>query len=178
MSARDLRYMDPVEADVLREERLRTVLELRAQGTPWKAIAEKLDMTERHLLRLVQEATAEMRRKNRELSEQRFLEHDARLEWLYGVVASRIHAYATSDPPVVDEKLVARAVNILERQAKLHGLDKKAGRESEGKNHYLDDDRTIGDVLKDAKALGVEIPAEFEIVAGVRDADDSGRAAG
>lgn len=149
-------------------EQVRLVLDKRATGASWADCGSAVGWSPGHCIKMVREHATRVRAQNHLLIQQRYLEHDARLEFLYDSVARRIHEMANfPGGPVVDEKLVRAAVAVLDRQAKLHGLDavKPAG----GRNNmdWLDESKPIADVLREAEALGLVVPDAFRTVAGV-----------
>jgi cytosine/adenosine deaminase-related metal-dependent hydrolase len=148
-------------------ERTAKVLEYRAQGKTWAETAALLGVTVRTCHRLVAEEADRVRAEQKRLVSQRILEHDRKLEWLYERLAATIHEYATRTPPRVDEKLVRAAVSVLERQAKLLGLDAAKAPAGGGANDWMRDDTPLADVIRTAELYGIKIPDTFRTVGGV-----------
>lgn len=140
-------------------EMIRGLLELRGRGVPTEKAAAQLGITPRHAFRLLNEAAREMRAANAEHALRRFAEHDARCEWLYEQCVARIQQ--SVEEGALDEKAVRAAVTVLERQAKLLGLDMKAGAAGSNTGEWAVD-APFEDVKKRAAELGLTLPESFK----------------
>lgn len=141
-------------------ELIETILEYRGEGKSVKEISELTGYSKRHVIRLIAEAAERARKENANLVARRFMEHDLRCEYLLALCSRRLKQLA--DLGDFDEKAVRAAVAVMDRHARLLGLDtikRKGGRP--GENDWIDN-APIKDVLAEAKALGLEIPAAFD----------------
>lgn len=148
-------------------EGVEEILRRRAAGELYPAIAAALGYSERHVHRLISEAAERCRRDNAALVAKRFLEHDRRCEHLYDVCLRRIQAQIEAGD--FDDRVIRAAVTVLDRQARLLGLDasKRVGGGGDGPNAWLDK-APLSDVVREAKILGLELPKEFDTKATAR----------
>lgn len=145
-----------------REFQIERILRLRAVGFDAREIARKLSddpeigkISSVTVARLMGEAAREARERHRELADKRFLEQDATLEYLRSKYMQLVES-----SPGYDDKLARALVSILERQAKLHGLDRGKANGGHGGNDWLEE-ATKDDLLRAAEAYGIRVPEKF-----------------
>lgn len=139
-------------------ERLRHILDKRADGRPWDEIARDLGLSVTSCHRIIREAAELSNRRNAQLVDEMRLTHHARCEKLYRTVLERIQVQI--DAGHLDDKLVRAAVVVLDRQARLLGLDAVRVRGGTGRNDWVDD-MPIGAVLDEAARMGLKVPKEL-----------------
>jgi hypothetical protein len=110
-------------------QRRREALELRMAGATYQDIGEVLGVSKTRAIKAVQEALRELQDLTVEKAEELRSTELARLERLQRVVWQR--AIGTADQPASD-KAVWRVLQIMERRAKLLGLDQPVKVEQTG----------------------------------------------
>lgn len=141
-------------------EHLSLILDGRAEGKPIEKIADEIGISRTHAFRLMQGAIADARVENSLRVQQRAYEHDLRCELLYSLAIE--HAIRVSKAGDFSPDAVRLALSVLERQAKLWGLDRKT---EKGKNGMADwsDKASLDDLIREAKRLGVTVPEKFSV---------------
>lgn len=146
-------------------EQVHKLLEYRAQGLNTKQAAEKVGVSPQHAAKLIADAVAHVRENTDNLVQQRILEHDAKLEWMYNECAKQMQRLAELN--AFDDKVLRAAVSILDRQAKLWGLDKaKQGTGGSSRLDWLDTASSAA-LMAEAERYGIKIPEPFKAAAGV-----------
>lgn len=147
--------VNPVELD----ERLFTVISLRAAGVPAKEIADSLGLSVPRVYQYLAEATTAARERNVDLVEEMFLLHQERLERLFRLAQAHIDKCET-----FDDRAFRVAILILERQARLLGLDKtpeKPGGKSGGYDWL--ENSTKEELIAEAERRGLRVPEKFKL---------------
>lgn len=136
------------------------LLSARGSGKTMVEAAALAGCSLRHAERLLAEMGEKMRKRNDARVSRRFLEHDARCEHLYSLVVAEINKQAAAG--AFDEKLIRAAVTVLDRQARLLGLDAvKSTDKRHGPNEWAEE-APLKDVMAEAKRLGLVLPTGFE----------------
>lgn len=145
---------------VMIERQRAEVLRLRVVGYNSAQIGERLDkllggpISRRQVDRILKSIAEEQREENFEYYEQMQSVQVARLEWLYSICARRMEEAG------VDDKLIRAAVMVLDRQAKLLGLDARGPMAAAGSSRDEDwiKKAPIADVIKLGESLGMKLP--------------------
>jgi predicted DNA-binding protein YlxM (UPF0122 family) len=120
-------------------------VELKLQGHTHREIADSLRVSPTTVAQLIKEGLAELRDLSREATEDLILMQNARLEHLYKQLQERIAEGST--------RAIETAIKVLERQAKLHGLDAPEKKQVDVRLSELPDD----ELLEHAKRAGVSL---------------------
>lgn len=125
------------DTDILLWERRLMAVELRKQGLSYPQIARDMGVTAREAYQLVSSALRDLRNQCREsVAELRDIE-TARLDAMLHRLLPLAGATADSEVPIFDA--IDRVLKIMERKAKLHGLDAPQKKVVEGNltmGHY------------------------------------------
>jgi hypothetical protein len=153
------------------EGRKFTVLQMKTDGTTDYDVARELGISVSLVRQIVKEAADDAREQRRDLVDQQYMLHLNRTEFLYNVHLKRLKNFLAADKEncnfdrIMDTTKVLMV--ILERQAKLMGLDDK-GTSTGGKrgsrdlNSWLSDPLTSNeDIVTRARHMGVPLPEEF-----------------
>lgn len=143
------------------------IIELRAQGVSVPKIVEQLAKDDTPLAyntvyQIVREYANAVRDEALQRGEERFAEHDARYEYLYGQIQRRL-ARAAENDEYDDGKfaaLVRAAVAVLDRQARLLGIDKVKTPNSPAQHDWLDR-ATPGQLVELAQKFELKLPEKF-----------------
>lgn len=141
-------------------EKTREVFDLRRDGLDAVEIAVRLGCGVQHVHRIMRTAVDRMRADEQTLIRERFFTHDARLEWLYKRLVEQINA-----SPCFDEKLVRAAVTVLDRQARLLGLDRAKIQQVPESQAWLDK-ATPEELVRMAEERGLKLPEKFRLPTG------------
>ena len=167
-------------------EKSARAVELRRLGHTYREIAREMGITQREAHRLVTKVFAETRKAAQENAAEYIQLHNERLEHLYRALVTR-HKDGYLDP-----RMVEVALKVLERQAKLNGLDAPVKQEVKVAYQGLTDDELLAEAHRqrlDVKVLGVSGPLlpgeqslppelEAEVVAMLPPADAAASAGG
>ena len=157
---------DGPQMDLAWAERRDRIVELRAKGMLPREIGPTVGMTENAVYQVLREAAEEVRDRMQERIEQRFMEHDARYEYMYRQVQDKLSAAVSPDGVALMTLseyagLLRAAVAILERQAKLLGLDRNpGGAGGQRKGDWLDS-ATPKQLIDLAAKYGLDTPGKF-----------------
>ncbi len=133
------------------------IVEMKAQGHTHKEIAAELGIPVRTVADRLKDAAMDARRRVAEVAEERAAMQDARVEWLIQKVSEMIR----TDGAVFDEKKWKVAIQLLERQAKLFGIDRaKDAGDRAGDWLSSATEQTLRD---EAEKLGLKIPEKFHV---------------
>lgn len=139
------------------------VIALRQKGKTRAEIAKELDLTMTAVNAAIETTIVELRDGAPLLVEEMYHLHHERLEQLYAIVQKRIDAMVEFDSDVF--KI---ALSILERQSKLHGLDKanakqktKVGKTSRDSDWL--DNATPSELIYEAESYGLTVPEKFKL---------------
>lgn len=143
------------------------VIDLRSQGLSVPKIVKRLAKEGTPLVavtvyQLINEYAQSVRESILELGTNRFAEADARLEYLYRQVVRRLRKAAVA-PECDDAKyaaLIRAALAVLERQARLLGLDKTKERGGTGNSDWLEG-KTPAQLVQLAGQWGIQLPERF-----------------
>lgn len=145
------------------------VLDLLAEGKTHVEIAKLLGLSVRQVATRVREVVAEARENARDHVNLRFTQHDERLEYLYKMCLKRINAMNlrqnADDEWGFDDKAVRAAVAVLDRQARLLGLDRTVNTGGQNFNSWLDN-QSGADLERLAVQYGIDLPKKFETTPG------------
>lgn len=143
------------------------VIELRAQGLSVPKIAKQIaqegfDLSCQTCYQIVREYAETVRENAVGWGEERFAEADARLEYLYAQIQERLAAAALN--PLCDDGkfagLVRAAVAVLDRQARLLGLDRTKALGGTGQHDWLDK-TTPAQLAALAEKFDLKLPKQF-----------------
>lgn len=143
------------------------VLDWLAEGKTNIEIAGILNLPVKVVATRVREVVAEARADARAHVQKRFTQHDERLEFLYKCCLKRINAMnlrQNANPNNewgFDEKAVRAAVCVLERQARLLGIDKNVSVGGPNFNGWLDN-QSGADLERLALSYGIDLPKPFD----------------
>ena len=139
--------------------RLDTMIKLRSQGMSVTEIATQTGNSPYYVHQMLREFARYVRDNTVELAEQRIAEQDARCEYLYRQVQKKLDEASLLDIKYYSQ-LVAAAIKILDRQARLLGLDRT--RTAGGANQMEWLDKATPKELEDiAKDYGLKLPRSF-----------------
>lgn len=149
--------------------RLERIVTYRAQGLGATKIVERLrdEHNERvsvdYVNQMLREYTEKVRDDLVQLGQTRFAEHDARCEYLYSMIQEKLLNDKLCNKQF--SALVIAAVRILERQARLHGIDRQAQGAGGGQRNAWLEHATPEELARIAKKYGLPVPARFELTA-------------
>ena len=132
------------------------IIQHKRDGWTNREIAEAVGLGEDQVRRVIRQAVDAARADERQLVQERYHLHDERLEFLYAQVMKALHAAV-----VFDDKIIRAAIMILERQARLHGLDKTRTQAS-GAFGWLET-ASPDELVRLAKERGIALPATFQL---------------
>lgn len=146
-----------LEAEV--RELGRQVMDLRMQGRNRNDIAEILGISQCSVHRHIKEQIQAIRMNTEELAEEMFLLHQERLEELYALVKQELDKMEG-----FDDKPFKLLIVILERQAKLLGLDvtPARGERNAPKGSWLDD-ATPHELIAEVESYGFHVDERFKL---------------
>jgi hypothetical protein len=138
-------------------------VESRCKGENPAVTAARLGITGRQAYRILRAAAERTRDHMVEILEARLAEHDAKCEWLYDVCARKIQTLV--DKNEFDANVIRAAIAVLERQAKLLGLDKTKLKQGPGNADWMDtaDDAAL---VRAADRMGIKLPESFRLASG------------
>lgn len=139
-------------------EKLRTILDMRAEGRPWPEIAVRLGVSERTCHRVISDAAEQSNARNQSLVDEMRLTHNERCEFLYRRVVEKLNEQFKEG--VLDEKLLRAAVLVMDRQARLLGLDAVKIKGVSGRNDWVDE-LPLSKVISEAERFGIQVPKEL-----------------
>lgn len=161
----------PEDEGYIQAKRLTEILRLRSVGYRPADIGDLLGVEyggpigRRMVEKILRDAAEEYRAENQATIARASLEQNERLEWLYSVCARWIEWTRVAEDGVLlppDEKIIRAAVSILDRQARLLGLDVKTsmGPGASGQDWFAS--APIQEVIKRGEQLGFIMPVKFE----------------
>lgn len=118
-----------------RQERQAEAVRLRREGHTFREIARLMKITLKEADKLVKEAFAENAVRSRETVEQMVQLHNERLDWMLNSLRKEINAGSA--------RAVEVAVKLLDRQARLLGLDAPAKQEVKVKYEQMSDTELV-----------------------------------
>lgn len=151
-------FADPARAVEWETRRLR-LMEMVGEGKSVKYCCDELSISAPQYYKLLREAAEAVRDRTLDLITERFAMHDWRYEAMLRQVQARIDACPVEDH-IAFAALIRAAIAVLERQAKLFGLDRAKNEGGRNQNDWLDK-APASELVKMAKSLGVTIPAGF-----------------
>ncbi len=157
-------FADP-ERNLDHAEQVLRLLQFRAQGKSTKQAAELMGINRQHAQFLIREAIADVNKAQADLIAQRRIEHDAKLEHMYSICAMKMQRMF-DDPDLFDDRVLRAAVMVLDRQAKLWGLDKGSTAGGANRTEWLAN-ASSADIVREAEEYGLKIPEEFKTKLGV-----------
>lgn len=154
----------PVTSDLEIAQQTEQVLAWIAEGLPHSEIAVKLGVKVAVVATRIREVIAQAREHAREHVQKRFTQHDERCEYLYKVCLKRINSMHlrqnVADEWGFDDKAVRAAICVLDRQAKLLGLDRGGHVGGPNFNSWLDNQSGV-ELEKLAAQYGIDLPKKF-----------------
>ena len=158
--AHDPRHPPRPENKLALNRRDSQIVKMRAQGIPSQRIADELNIDVQLVYKALREAAEEVRDGMLELVQQRIMEHDTRYEYMYRQVQEKIEQADGLDLKEF-ANLIRAAVAILERQARLLGLDKAVITGVRAEKDWLES-ATPKELIDIAKRFDLVIPEKFE----------------
>lgn len=143
------------------------VIQMRNKGLTRAQIATACDLTLSQVNQAIETTILELRDGAPLLVEEMYHVHHERLEALFQLVQSKIDKM---DPDVFDLDLFKAALSILERQAKLHGLDHDKKNQKKTRVGATDrgddwlDNATPAELIHEAESYGLNVPEKFKLV--------------
>lgn len=135
------------------------ILTRRMQGERSDEIATAMQVPHGNVLAAIARLTEQARQESADMAAELFMLANLRLEKLWRTVQKWLDAMET-----FDDKLVRCAVSVLERQAKMNGLDKQGSR-FVADDEWIDN-ATPAEVVAHAKKLGLSLP-EHVVIQGI-----------
>jgi hypothetical protein len=155
----------PLTSEDQRDAQTVLVLRMLAQGQNNVQIAEALGITARQAAARIKEVVDQAREDAAAHVKLRFTQHDERCEYLYRCCLKRINSANLKHSGEFDDKAIRAAVAVLDRQARLLGLDRTANTGGQNFNVWLDN-QSGADLERLARQYGIEIPRPFATDAG------------
>ena len=150
-------FADP-ERNIDHHQEKADILRMRSGGLSMVEIAEQTGLSLATVMRRLKEIADDTRDRHVEIADEMFAVHQARLEALYRKINERI-----AQLEVFDDRVFRAAVMVLERQAKLLGLDReKRDTGRAGQNDWIES-ATADEVVRRAKELGINVPEKFDV---------------
>ena len=137
------------------------VLRLRVLRKTAKTIADEITAAGYpigwcEVQRIVRNEAIEVRRRNAALCDERYAEQDATLEYAIGKVIANLEKCDW-----LDDKLLRALCVLLDRQAKLHGIDRAKQGGGASKHDWLEG-KSHAELMAEAERLGVRVPRPFK----------------
>lgn len=161
--------------EAVNAERNRLLLEDAVKGRKVYELADKYQLSERQVVRILKDAAYVVRQQSSELVARHFHLQIERLERLYRLVELELQAYEEyalarlekrlqpdAIPVKFDDRPFRVAVMLFDRAAKLIGLDRAAQTANGRSGDNWMDDSPITEVVAYAKQLKMKVPTEFE----------------
>lgn len=153
----------PSTTEEEREAQAALVLKMLARGETNVKIGEALGITTKQAAARVKEVVEQAREDSRAHVLKRFTQHDERCEYLYKVCLKRINKMNLKHQDGewdFDDKAIRAAVAVLDRQARLLGLDKSVNTGGQNFNAWLDN-QSGADLERLARQYGIDLPEKF-----------------
>lgn len=133
---------------------LREILDMYARGHAMYTIAYELDLDPETVTAAIRKATEQIKEKNREHIEQRFLQQDLVLQRIIQRVLEALEEK-------INDRLLIGLVRLLDRQARLLGLDRTPSSGSQGAMYQWLNNASTDELIKVAESFGVKIPRKI-----------------
>lgn len=150
----------PLTSEDQREAQTVLVLNMLAQGKNNVQIGEALGITARQAAARIKEVVDQAREDAQAHVKLRFTQHDQRCEYLYKMCLKRINSAHLKHSGGFDDRAIRAAVAVLDRQARLLGLDKSANTGGQNFNVWLDN-QSGADLERLARQYGIDLPQPF-----------------
>jgi len=137
---------------------LERMLRLYAMGYGSTAIARELAVSHETVQKAIRKAAEEARERNAELVEERFLQQDQGLLRLYRHCMDRIETAAAAGE--YDKEAVKGIIMVMDRQAKLLGMDKAKATGAKNLYGWLDT-ASETELNEAAERYGIALPKPF-----------------
>lgn len=161
------RHMRHKAKSLNRLEKMELAIQMRCEGYSYKEIGYQLRMSEQQVARLVHKAFKSTWKVVSERVEYLREVQDKRLEAMYKALWQRIQRSET--------RAVEVALKILERQARLHGLDAPMRQETTVSYEHMSDTELLEAAKRWGLVLeGLMLPGETELPASLREALEGG----
>lgn len=154
------RFPDDPERELTWVERRALVVEMRAQGRPIKAISSATGWSVDYVQQLLREAADHVRAETEQFCRVRFMEADARCEYLYEQVQRRL-SEADAEDTAKYAALVRAAISVMERQARLWNLDREKVKGVGGRGDWLEE-ASPAELRRIAEAYDLDLHPAFK----------------